>query len=437
MRESRRQAVAVCVLVVAVVLAGCQAPVAEDSTANQADDTDAGEGVMNGTDGDDGSTPGANATEITVKNGTLAVDPGVVYDRLRTLKDTDVPAPEQIRAFDSQEELENFSATPRGDPPQFFEVVGYNTTTFSSDGIVQRIGNGYVTGLGTVVVFPNPDGGRDDEQLLLAHELTHYLQQQEGRYGEILANVDVSTTDGQYVRRSLIEGAAVTTTDAYLREYGETDTLNSPAYVEWMDTIPPGQIARYSNSQYVNGTAYIEQRIESTDDIGTVYERPPETSAEILHGPDVRTRPLPVRVDAGSNWRQIGSDRMGEAFLRYALESDVAPERASDAAAGWANDSLQIFQSSETANASYAWVIRWNDSTAGETFERTVSEYLDAYGDPAGDRWTVPGPARQVTLRTPAPETTVLLFGPDSFLQAVQIAETADAITIEIAPRNH
>ncbi|MEF8900584.1 MAG: hypothetical protein V5A25_05125 [Halovenus sp.] len=93
------RSLALAALCAVLVLAGCAAP-----TAQSADGT---------------------ATDITVENGSFAVDHNRVYERLQTITATTVPPPESIRV----DTPGNGTAQPSslGGPPAFFEVVGFET----------------------------------------------------------------------------------------------------------------------------------------------------------------------------------------------------------------------------------------------------------------------------------------------------------------------
>jgi len=389
-----------------LVLGGCAAP-----TAEPAQET------------------GTNA-DIAVENGTFAVDPDRVYERLQELTDTAAPPPDEILV----EAPGDGTAQPAStDPPAFFQVVGFGTGDVDAE-VFDRLGEGYVTGLGTVVVTPAENATRDDERLLLAHELTHYLQLRDGRATQLGTAIDTGTTDGAFARRSVVEGAAVYTTDAYLDRYGETDLRNSPAYDAALAALPAGHRFRYGIAQYRHGTAYVADRVDSPADLPAVYERPPTTSQQVIHGldPDVAPDPLAVTVRAGDGWREVGTDRLGEAFLRYALESHLDPERAAAVAAGWGSDSLRIVNERGAAGARYAWVHRWDDPDAADAFTGAMRAYLGARGDPTDRGWALPDTDLEATVTAVSPETTVVFFGDGAFLDAANATGTDGAVTVTV-----
>jgi hypothetical protein len=168
--------------------------------------------------------------------------------------------------------------------------------------------------------------------MLVAHELVHYIQFQNSRQAELAEEIDSQTVDGRYVIRSLIEGTAVYTTDEYLRQFGENDTLNSPYYDEEQAAYPSGHIRRWANSQYQIGAAYVEQRVDSPREVDEIYEDPPTRSRELF---DPGAPPHPeLSVSTSLSQSEISTNRLGTAFLRYGLESHIDPDRAETVATG-------------------------------------------------------------------------------------------------------
>ena len=397
-------------LAAALLVAGCQAPVADSGGAP-------------GTDGSP-ATDRQPAT-ITVQNGTLAVDPGLVFARVQTVAGTNVTPPERVRAFDNESAYGNASLGGSGLPP-FQEAVGLKA------GPVENVSNlalpfaGQTSALGTVVVYAGPNGTVDDVRLVVAHEFVHYVQFKQGRSAELRQRVDTSTTDGSYVVRSLLEGPAAYTTDAYLERYTDNGTRNAPVYRAIANALPPGHVARYGNSQYVEGTEYVASRVDDPADLPRVYDAPPTTSEQVIHNHTADEEP-PVALDAtvepAEGWREVGTDRLGEAFVRTTLAVGVAQARADRAAAGWGNDRLYVYRAPGQRPASYAWAFAWDDAGEAAEFERALRAYLDARGERREGRWVVDD-ALTARVFTPSERSTVLLLGNESFVAGTDASVT-------------
>ncbi|WP_302081010.1 hypothetical protein [Salinibaculum rarum] len=426
--ERTLQRLAVGLLVVATMTAGCQAPAADA-----------------GNDGLESPAPSENETgdrlnsesapNVTVLNGSLELDPGKVFARVQRVSDTNVTAPAAVRVFGTSEEF--YSSTPGGlgpnTLPRFWHVAGLETESVNGSALEFRK-NGYVTGTGAVTIYLGENATVADERLVLAHEFTHYVQLQTGRQTDLNGAVGGRTTDSAYVSRAIVEGGAVLTTDAYVREYAPGEQLNSPWYDEIQATYPAGHVGQFQNGRYVHGHDYAATRLDSPTALPEVYENPPQTSEQLLHGLTPNEEPptdLAVDTTTGDDWVASGTDRMGEAFVRYALASDVGTERATRAAAGWGNDSLHIFRPVDGGTASYVWVLDWDDPANASEFEQTLRSALDARGDSEGGVWSLSDADAAVTVAEVDGATTAVVFGSESFVAGTTVTGTTDTVTIE------
>ncbi len=416
----------VCLFAVVLVTAGCQAPVADAGSGGTTTPatTPAGNEKIPGT-----------VPNITVQNGSLELNPGEVFARLQSVSETNVTAPAAVRVFETSSAF--YNSTPGGlgasALPQFWQVAGLETESVNSSALeIQK--NGYVTGTGAVTIYLNPNTTLAEERLLLAHEFTHYVQIQEKQQTKLNGVLDGRTTQSAYVRRALIEGAAVFTTDTYVREYAPGDQLNSPWYDEIQASYPTGHVGQLQNGRYVHGHGYVERRVDSPTELTTVYENPPRTSEQLLHGlaPDDEP-PTDLTVDSttGDEWVASGTDRMGEAFVRYALASDVGTERATGAARGWGNDSLHVFRPVDGENASYVWVLDWDNEANATEFEQTLRSALDARGNATDGIWSLSDSYAAATIAEVDDGTTAVVFGPESFVTTTDVTETGSSVTIE------
>ena len=399
-----RRGLAAATLAAVLVVAGCQAPVA---------------GPADGSLAPDGGPDSADRVpaNITVQNGTLAVDPGLVFARVGTVAGTNVTPPERVRAFDDESDYGNASLGGGGLPP-FQEAVGLKTGPVPNASDIGLQFAGQTSALGTVVVYAAPNATADDARLVVAHEFVHYIQFKQGRSTQLRQRVGSGTTDGSYVVRSLLEGAAVYTTDAYLERYTDNGTRNSPVYRAIAGALPPGHVARYGNSQYVEGAEYVASRVDDPADIPRIYRSPPTTSEQVIHNLSADEEPpvpLEASVEPAEGWREVGTDRLGEAFVRTTLAVGVPQARADRAAAGWGNDRLYVYRTPDRADASYVWAFAWDDDAEAAEFERALRAYLDARGERRDSRWTLDSGLTARVL-TPTERSTVLVLGNGSFV---------------------
>ena len=421
----RARRLGVCLFVLALVTAGCQAPLA-----------DAGNGTTS-----PAATPAAadgterlSAPNITVLNGSLELDPGRVFARVQAVSGTNVTAPRAIRVYNDADAFYNTTPGGSNQPtvPEFWRIAGLSTVEVNSSALEIRK-NGYVTGAGTVTVFLGPNATLADERLLLAHEFTHYVQTQNNLRGTLNEHLDGRTTQAAYLTRSVIEGAAVYTSDSYVMAYAPGEKLNSPWYSEIQAVYPPGHAARFQNGRYIDGFEYVNGTVASATNLSTVYENSPRTAEQLLHGLQPGEEPptaLSVRSSTGDDWLASGTDTMGEAFVRHALASDVGQSRADSAAAGWGNDSLHIFRPLGGGDTGYVWVVDWDDPENATEFERAVRDAFDARGTESGGVWSLSDVNASASVTELRPGTTALVLGPGEFVGETSV--TADEGSVQI-----
>jgi hypothetical protein len=432
MATDRRTVTAV-TLLLAVVLAGCGAPVA------QSPDT-SGTQTVSPTTGTATATP-ATATPsepraINVTNGSLSVDPNRVFERVQSLQGTDVDPPRVVRVYNNMTDFANQSeGVLPGGSRRFYRLAGMTAADVNISVSVTRQKNGYVTGLGSIVLYVGENASTVDELLLVAHEFTHYLQVRDGRQQRLIETLGSATvTDERYVIRALSEGGAVVTTDAYLATYADTSTTNSEMYTRVQSALPDGHIAKYENGKYVHGAEYMASRTESPANLSAVYETPPRTSEQILHelGPDAEPpTPLSVDVQTGDEWVASGSDRMGEAFLRTALEAGVGEQQAVSAAAGWGNDTVRFLRPADgDGKTAFAWVLRWDDAANQSEFQSAYEQSLDQRGTETDDVWRLENRSVSATLTAPTERTSVVVFGPDALVANATVTGSPGTVRV-------
>lgn len=420
----------ICLLVVALVTAGCQAPLADSGPAAT---TTAGPA-------DDSAPEVGPAPNITVLNGSLELDPGAVFARVQAVSGTSVTAPRAIRVYNTSDAF--YNSTPGGttEPtlPQFWRVAGLDTAAVNgSDLEIQK--NGYVTSRGDVVIYLGPNSTLADERLLLAHEFTHYVQTQQERRTDLNQRLGGRTTQASYLTRSVIEGAAVFTADSYVRAYAPGAKLNSPWYDEIQASYPAGHAARFQNARYIHGYEYVTGQLDTPTNLSTVYENPPRTAEQLLHGLSPDAEPptaLAIEQSTGEHWLASGTDTMGEAFVRYALAGDVGEERAERAAAGWGNDTVRIFRPLDGGATGYVWLLDWDDTANATAFERTLRAAFDERGPESGGVWSLSAVNASAAVTEVSDETTAVVLGPESFIEATTVSSQAERIEITVVEEN-
>jgi hypothetical protein len=125
---------------------------------------------------------------------------------------------------------------------------------------------------------------------------------------------------------------------------------------------------------------------------------------------------------------------MGEAFVRTALESTVDTATARRAAAGWGNDSLRFLRPSDgQGETSYAWVLRWDDAANQSEFASAYRDSLAARGTQTEGSWNLTDSELSARLVTPTDRTAVVVFGPESLTERVNVTGENGDVTVATA----
>ncbi|MFB6125317.1 MAG: hypothetical protein ABEJ59_05100 [Halanaeroarchaeum sp.] len=398
----RTVAAAVAVL---VVLAGCSAvPVA----APGGDHT-----VIDRT-----VTPG-----IQVDNGSLPVDQNAIYGEVTRMLETDAAPPERV-------DLEPDSAMgiARKSMPRFYRLVGVKRPAGASRAATAL---GYVSTPDAVHINDKLTEDPAQLRLTLTHEYVHVVQGRTDAFGRLRRSVPgENTTDGEMVRTSVLEGAAVSVETAYWKRHDDSGT--SPAAGMSASYAGTSGARQWIYARYHFGYRYVQAHTDSLAGIDRLYDAPPKTSEELIHELPRGAEPMPplsVSVQTPA-WRRNGTDRQGELFTRVALDTELPSEEAASAAAGWGTDARVELTDGERTG--YVWALRWDDEANATEFEHALTDYLDDRATERNDTWT-DGTVSFRPTRV-GPETVVLTLGDEAFVNNVRVDGT-DA-QVRVSPAN-
>jgi hypothetical protein len=241
-------------------------------------------------------------------------------------------------------------------------------------------------------------------EVLVAHELTHALQDQ--HYG--LPTTTPPLADGQgdrtIARRALLEGDASLASVAYLRP----EPLDAPTvqrFVEQVAVIPEELRARHPNVPEVIRTSLAFQYNAGSGFAAAAYLRggwpavdaahrdPPASSEQVLHPEkyfDVRDRPIEVALGGTEElerrgWTRVFEDTFGELDVRVLAGRVFDPLRAGAIAAGWGGDRVRgLARGDELV---LVWLSAWDSEADAIEFTEALPSLLpDATVERRGTR---------------------------------------------------
>jgi len=289
--------------------------------------------------------------------------------------------------FIDRSELEEIYGTSEDDPvfweiaQQEYEALYILTEDFSAAETTSSFYTGAVLGYydsaEDKIVIVRGEGELDES--LLAHELTHTLQDQ---YFPEVFEFSSNMSDDSFANTALVEGDAKTVEGEYLAKcrlglYGDC-TLASGGGGGGVSTMPPSfTLLHYF--PYLEGPHFIEYLRErgGWDAVNKAFENLPQSTEQIIHPNEYDVdEPVEVKVQDRSSggWENIGTDILGEfAIFTMFWGQGVVPLIAkgegvtylSPLSSGWGGDEMVIYRRGD--DHGYVWETVWDD--AGEAME--------------------------------------------------------------------
>jgi hypothetical protein len=278
-----------------------------------------------------------------------------------------------------------------------------------------------------------------DTRLVVAHELTHALQDQHFDLRRVLP-ADPENSDAATAARALVEGDAMLTMRVWgrqflrpdeKRELGDSAVANDPV----LDSAPPlvrGELLfPYDAGWVFTQLLYQDGGFAAID---RAFARPPRSTEQILHPEKYVAGERPVEVEMprlerglGGSWTTLRTDVFGELVLRLLLEPDVGWPMAEAAAAGWGGDAYSILED-VSGRRVVAIVTVWDtERDASEMYNAFVLSIAAHHQEeqqrtivlPSVARWTVPEYQVQA-LKTD--NVVRIIYAPDA--QTLDLVET-------------
>jgi hypothetical protein len=191
-----------------------------------------------------------------------------------------------------------------------------------------------------------------------AHEFTHELQDQHFDLTSLGLQAP-DQGDRSLARLAMVEGDAVSVQYSWMQQnFGPADLAQvladaqDPAALAALNNAPP-YLRDTALFPYTAGLAFVQGLLQTGgyNAVNAAFAKPPDSTEQIIH-PDkyaAGERPIAVVLPSdlasrmGAGWTATGQDTLGELLLRLWLsEAGIAPNLASDAAAGWGGDRLVL-----------------------------------------------------------------------------------------------
>jgi hypothetical protein len=272
------------------------------------------------------------------------------------------------------------------------------------------------------------------DRMLLSHEMTHALQDQNFNLKKF--PLEVKDNDDLTLSTSaLIEGdATLLMTLWYMQHAMQNLDISSlfkdlgsmfsqtsadqlaaaPAYFQQTLLFPYQQGNEFVMALYTEG---------GYGAINKAFEKPPVSTEQILHPQKFTKREDPVEVKLPelkiTGWKPAFANVLGELGTRILLEQNVTKFEASRAAEGWGGDRYEVFKDG-TGKLALLWVTVWDTET-------DAREFQEAFDDAAHKR------TGQTNIKHAADGSGWMQYGSDAF--QVALRKNSSQVTIALGPK--
>jgi len=230
------------------------------------------------------------------------------------------------------------------------------------------------------------------DEILLAHELTHALQDQNFDLESSLDKVK-DNDDRALALKSVAEGDATIAGFAYA--VGRMDDSITEALTNNLKNLPQALAAEAPDTpeglsapllfQYSDGVRFVAEayRRGGWTAVDALYRNPPQSSHQILHpAAYFDSKQPPPRIElAGyeqimSGWKKADEDTYGELLLRVILERNLGKQSSEVVLASrWTADDMVILQENRDVNV--IWMLAFSDKQTASHFAVVYETLLD------------------------------------------------------------
>jgi hypothetical protein len=229
-------------------------------------------------------------------------------------------------------------------------------------------------------------------RVILAHELTHALQDQ--NFGLLKLPLEIKNNDDQAEAASaLVEGDATLVMTQYMaqdmtwRTLADTVTYSATQRMEQIRKAPhflrEMLVFPYLKGQLFCSAVFARGGFKALSD---VYAHPPASTAQILHPEkyfaETREDPIPVMFanTMFGGQQPLADNVLGEMGARLLFEQYMDVDKADSIAAGWRGDRYMVYDDGKTL----VWKTVWNSPQAAEAAMNAMGDMCLARFDPGG-----------------------------------------------------
>jgi len=249
----------------------------------------------------------------------------------------------------------------------------------------------------------------NDQRMVMAHELTHALQDQHFKI-ETWLKAARPNDDAELAREAFLEGSATAAMVDYLLQGTGKSVTEMP---EFDPSILTGDLGNTPSLQkappfikdtlvfpYFSGMTFTAAALKPSgwSSLGKVFSNPPASTQQIMHPNLYKSGHVPQRVtlpsmekQLGKDWKKLDDNLLGEFGWLEVLKQFLDEPRAKPLAAAWEGDRYQLFENQSSKRL--LLITRLHVASPEQTarFFSRYSELLEKKHPQATDLFRRPG----------------------------------------------
>jgi len=202
----------------------------------------------------------------------------------------------------------------------------------------------------------------DDQRMVMAHELTHALQDQHFQI-EVWEKAARPNDDAELAREAVLEGSAMAAMIDYLlkgtgHSVEDLPAIDPSVFAGDMSKSPKLQEAPQFLKDamifpYFGGLTFSTAILKPAgwNGLSAVFAKPPLSTQQIMHPALYKSGKVPAQVTIpsfekllGADWTKIDENVMGEFGWKEILKQFLGEERAAPLAAAWGGDRYVLYE---------------------------------------------------------------------------------------------
>jgi hypothetical protein len=235
----------------------------------------------------------------------------------------------------------------------------------------------------------------DDQRMVMAHELTHALEDQHFQI-ETWLKAARPNDDAELAREAFLEGSAMAAMVDYLLRGTGKSVMEMPEFDPALFTGDLGDSPSMKKAPpfikdtlifpYFGGMTFTTAVLKPAGwkNMGKVFTNPPASTQQIIHPALYKSGHVPGKVTLpdiqsrlGKDWKKLDDNLMGEFGWKEALKQFLGEERANALAAGWEGDRYLVYEQQPSKRLLLAARIHLASEEQANRFFGQYSELLE------------------------------------------------------------